>query len=160
MIDNRDQGLKSTTTTDEIKKPLWVKINRNNFNSLMLDVYNNLNNNEFKSTVNKKAYDLKNAKDFLEKIIIQKISEKDVKKLYSDLITSDITKLKNAKVKGKNKRNNILNVLENVESIFNGKYLHYKDEQSKSESEDIAERTKLKRQRFDEIASKEKKIDP
>ena len=126
----------------------------------MLDVYNNLNNNEFKSTVNKKAYDLKNAKDFLEKIIIQKISEKDAKKLYSDLITSDVTKLKNAKVKGKNKRNNILNVLENVESIFNGKCLHYKDEQSKSESEDIAERTKLKRQRFDEIANKEKKIDP
>ena len=78
--------------------------------------------------------------------------------MYSDLITSDITKLKNAKGKNKNKRNNILNVLENVESIFNGKYLHYKDEQPKSE--DIAERTKLKRQRFDEIANKEKKIDP
>ena len=68
------------------------------------------------------------------------------------------------KGKGKNKRNNILNFLENLKSVFNGNYFHYKDEPSKSESksksEDIAEETKLNRQRFDEIANKEEKIDP
>ena len=94
------------------------------------------------------------------KITNQKISKKDALKLYSDLITPDITKLKNMKGKGKNKRNNILDVLENLKSVFNGNYFHYKDKQSKSESEDIAERTELKRQRFDEIANKEEKIDP
>ena len=107
---------------------------------------------------------MKNVKNFLVKITTQKISEKDARKLHSDLIVPDITKLKNTKGKSKNKRNNILNVLENLESVFNGNYFHYKDEpsksESKSESEDIAEKTKLERQRFDEIANKEKKIDP
>ena len=31
------------------------------------------------------AYDLKNAKTFLEKITTQKVSKEDAKKLYSDL---------------------------------------------------------------------------
>ena len=34
--------------------PLWIKINKNDFDSLIQDVYNNLNNNEFKTTVTKK----------------------------------------------------------------------------------------------------------
>ena len=60
IIDNRDQGLKSTPKkTDEIQKPLWAKINKNDFDSLIQNVYNNLNNNEFKTTVDKKNYDLK-----------------------------------------------------------------------------------------------------
>ena len=71
IIYNKDQRPKltekektETKKTDEIQKPLWVKINRNDFNSLIQDVYNNLNNNEFKTTVDKKTYDLKNAKKF------------------------------------------------------------------------------------------------
>ena len=55
----------------------------------MQDVYNNLNNDEFKTTVNKKVYDLKNTRKFLVKITTQKISEKEVLKLYSDLIDPD-----------------------------------------------------------------------
>ena len=102
IIYNRDQRLKSSKKTDEIQRPLWVKINRNDFNSLIQDVYNNLNNNEFKTSVDKKTYHLKNAKNFLLKITTQKISEKDALKLYSDSITPDITKLKTTKGKGKN----------------------------------------------------------
>ena len=98
---------------DEIQKPLWVKINKNDFDSLTQNVYNNLNNNEFKTTVDKKIYDLKNAIKFLVKITTQKISENEAFKLYSDLITPDITELENVKGKGKNKRYNILNVLKN-----------------------------------------------
>ena len=30
--------------TGEIQKPLWVKLNRNDFDLLTQDVYNNLNN--------------------------------------------------------------------------------------------------------------------
>ena len=96
---------------------------------------------------------MKNAKKFLIKITTQKISEKEAKKLYSDLITPDINKLKNTKSKGKEKRKNILNVLENLESVFNGRYLHYKNEPSESElkSEECnVKRTKLRRQRFAE----------
>ena len=88
-------------------------------------------------------------------ITTQKISEMEAKKLYSNLITPDIIKLKNTKSKGKEKRKNILNVLENLESAFNGGYLHYKNEPLKSESElkseeSIVERTKLRRQRSSE----------
>ena len=62
MNDNRDQGPKSTwKKLDEIKTPPWAKINKNDFDLLIQDVYNNLDNNEFKTTVNKKVYDLKNA---------------------------------------------------------------------------------------------------
>ena len=45
-----------------MQKPLWVVLNKNDFDSLIQDVYNNMNNDEFKTTVDKKAHDLKNAK--------------------------------------------------------------------------------------------------
>ena len=80
--------------------------------------------------MDKKAYDLKNAKEFLVKITTQKINEKETLKLYSDLITPGITVLEKTKVKGKDKRNNILNVLKNLESVFAGHYLNYSDEPS------------------------------
>ena len=72
----KKKRLRHTKNPDEIQKPLWIKLNKNAFDSLTEDVYNNLNNNKFKTTVNKKAYDLKNAKKFLVKIPTQKISEK------------------------------------------------------------------------------------
>ena len=61
------------------------------------DVDNNLNKNEFKTTVDKKDYDLKNTKRFMVKITTQKISEKEAHKPYSDLITPDIIVLKKSK---------------------------------------------------------------
>ena len=118
-----------------------------------------MNNNEFKTTVDKKTYDLKNAGKFLTKIITQKISYDVAFELYSDLITPEITELENTKGKGKNKRYNILNVLKNLESVFTGNYFRYKEAPSESE-ESIMERTKLRRQRSDEIANKEKMIGP
>ena len=106
---------------------------------------------------------MKNSKNVLIKITAQKISENEALKQYSDLITPDITKLKNATGKDKSKRNNILNILENLRSDFTGVYFHYKGVPLKLESESesevsIAERTKLKKQRLDEIANKEKKV--
>ena len=64
-------------------------------------------------------------------------------------------------MKGKDKNNKykILDVLKNLKSIFTGLYFHYKDVPLESE-ESIAERTKLRRQRSDEISNKEKIIDP
>ena len=139
---------------DEIKRPRWAKINKNDFDSLIQDVSNSLDNDELKTTVNKKVYDLKNAEKFLLTIGTQKISEEDAKKLYSDLITPDINELTNVKSKGKYKRNNILNVLENLESVLKGGYWHYKNESLESESESeleseesITERPKLRRQK-------------
>ena len=96
---------------DEIQKSLLVKLNKNDFDSLTQDVYNTLNNDELKTTVNKNAYDLKNAKKFLVEITAQKISEKEALELHSDLVIPDIAALEKFKSKSKDRRNNILNVL-------------------------------------------------
>ena len=101
--------------------------------------------------MDKKAYDLKNAKKFLVKITTQKISEKEALKLYSDLIDPDITELEKSKSKGKDRRHNIISFLKNLESVFTGIYLNYSDKPTESE-ESIAERTKLRIQRSGEIA--------
>ena len=63
---------------------------------------------------------MRNAKKFLVRISTQKPSEKESHKLYFDVIAPDITRLKNAKGKSKNKRNKILEVLKNLVSVFTG----------------------------------------
>ena len=93
------------------------------------------------------------------KITTQQISEKEALKLYSDLITLDITVLEKTKGKGKDRTNNILNVLINLQSAFTGVYFNWSNKPSES-GESIAKRTKLRRQRSDESAKKEKMIDP
>ena len=93
------------------------------------------------------------------KITTQKISENEAHELYSDLIDPDITELEKSKSKGKDRRHNILNVLKNFKSVFTGISLNSSNKPSESE-DSIAERTKLRRQRFDGIAEKENMIDP
>ena len=63
---------------------------------------------------------MKNAKTFLVRITSQKISEKEAHELYSDLIAPNITGKENAKGKDKNKRRKVLEVLENLKSVFTG----------------------------------------
>ena len=56
--------------------------------------------------------------------------------------------LERGKLKSKDKREKILMILKNLESIFTGPYLHYENvSKTEPESEEtIAERVKLKRQ--------------
>ena len=90
---------------------------------------------------------MKNAKKVLVKITTAKISEKEALELYSELIISEIAALEKSKGKAKDKRNNILNVFKNLESVFPSVYLNYSDKPSEPE-ERIAERTKLRRQKI------------
>ena len=59
IIDNRGQELKSTKKEetqkkpDEIQKPSWIKLSRKDFESLIKDVADNLNN-KFKNSVDEK----------------------------------------------------------------------------------------------------------
>ena len=54
---------------------------------------------------------------------------------------------------------NFLNILKNIGSIFTGASLHYKNVPKETMFErSIAERTKLRKGRFDEIKRKEQKI--
>ena len=96
---------------------------------------------------------MKNAEKYLLEIITKKISKDDALKLYNDLIKPDVDALNHAKGKSKIKRNNILNILNNIESnIFDGVYFHNKDAPKKTEYEkSIAERAKLRRKRLDKV---------
>ena len=99
---------------------------------------------------------MKNAEKYLLKIIIKEISRNEALEVYNSLIKPDVDMLKLSI--GKNRRNNILAILDNIKSsLFHNVYLHCQDKSSETE-ESIAKRTKLRRQRSDEIAKNEKKI--
>ena len=51
-------------TETELSKPLWFEINKKEFEELTGDTYSNQDNNDFKIKINKKTYDLENAKKF------------------------------------------------------------------------------------------------
>ena len=77
--------------------PLWFRINKSEFDELKSNIYDNQNNKDFKITMNKKTYDLKNAKNFWIKVTTSKIYRNEVKKLYNELIQKDIDALKREK---------------------------------------------------------------
>ena len=57
----------SEQTEEKVQITLWFRINKSGFDQLTSDIYDNENNKDFKITINKKMYDLKNAKKFLDK---------------------------------------------------------------------------------------------
>ena len=59
---------------------------------------------------------------------VEKVSKNEAHKLYKNTIEQVVDKLRKANGKDKDKRTNILNSLENIESsIFEGAYFHYFD---------------------------------
>ena len=117
------------------------------------DIYNNQDNNDFKIIIN----DLKNAKKFWVEVTTRKTTKSEAKELYNDLTQKDIYTLEKEKSDGFEKY--ISNILNNVGSIFTGAYLHYKNVPKETMFErSIAERTKLRTGRLDEIKRKEQNI--
>ena len=121
---NEGFELLSIEKLDQI--PLWFRINKPEFDELTSNIYNNQNNKDFIITINKKMYDLKNAKYFWTKVTTSKISRNEAKKLYNKLIQKDTDALKRKK-RNSIKKYNILKILENMDAIFTGTYLHYGD---------------------------------
>ena len=137
-----------------MQKPLWFGINRKDFKELTREIYNKQENHDFRIIINKKAYDLKNANKFWTEVTTRKITESETKKLYNELIQKDINALKKEKSDDIRKYN-VLNILNNVGSIFTGTYLHYRDIPKETMFErSIAERIKLTKERFNEIDRK------
>ena len=78
--------------------------------------------------------------------------------MYNELIQNDIDTLEREK-SNRFEKYKILNILNNVGSIFTGAYLRYKNVPKETMFErSIAERTKLGRERLDEIKRKEQNI--
>ena len=160
IIDKKKQKSKWTEekTKTEMQKPLWFEINRKEFEELTGDIYNNQDNNDFKFTINRKIYDLKNAKKFRTDVTTRKTTKSEAKKLYNELIQKDIDTLEREK-SNRFEKYNILNILNNVGSIFTGAYLHYKDVPKETMFErSIVERIKSRKGRLDEIERKEQNI--
>ena len=59
------------------------------------------------------------------KLTTQKTCENEALKLCNNLITSDNVVLEKSTSRGNNRKENVLNLLKNLESIFTGVYLHY-----------------------------------
>ena len=116
--------IKSEQTEEKMQKPWWFKINKPEFEELTSDIYNNQNNKDFKITINKKTYDLKNAKKNWTKVTTSKTSKNEIEQLYKELIQKDIDALEREK-SNSIKIYNILKFLENIGAIFTGTYLHY-----------------------------------
>ena len=92
---------------NEISEPLWINVSRKDFELLIKDVDNNLNNKDYQTTVNGLEYDLKKAKECLLEIGTKKISKNEARELCNILIKPDVDALKNGLSRGKNRRNNI-----------------------------------------------------
>ena len=60
--------IKSEKNEEKMQIPLWFEINKTEFDELTSNIYNDQYNKDFKITINKKTYDLKNAKIFWTKI--------------------------------------------------------------------------------------------
>ena len=63
------------------------------YDDLNNDVFNSLDDGNYNTTVNNRAYDCKNAEKILLKIITRKISKNQAGKLYDDLIKAGIAAL-------------------------------------------------------------------
>ena len=81
--------IKSEQTEEKMQILLWFRINKSEFDKLKSNIYDNQINKDFKITMNKKTYDLKNAKNFWIKVTTSKISRNEAKKLYKELIQKD-----------------------------------------------------------------------
>ena len=87
-------------------------------------------------------------------VTARKTTKSEAKELYKELIQKDIDALEIEK-SNNTKKHNILKILNNVGTIFTGTYLHHKDVPKKTMFErSIAVRTKLRKEKVDEIKEK------
>ena len=88
-------------------------------------------------------------KNFWTEVTTCKTTKSEVKKLYNELIQKDIDPLEREE-SNRFEKYNVLNILENVGSIFTTAYLHYKNVPKKT----MFERSIAERERECEIKKK------
>ena len=84
-----------------------------------------------------------------------KTTKREAKKIYKELIQEDVDALKREKIDEPEieniddiRKHNVLNILNNVASIFTGTSLHYKNVPKKMFERNIAERKKIKKRKI------------
>ena len=148
-----------------MKKKIWLEINKKELEELTREIYNNQDKNDFKIIINRRPYDLKNAKKIWRKVTIHKSTKSDTKNLYNELIQKDNDALEKEKNYAEREevdgiiKYNVLNILKNVSSVFSGAYLDYKNVPKEAMFErSIEERINLRRGRLDKIERKEQNM--
>ena len=148
-----------------MKKKIWLEINKKELEELTREIYNNQDKNDFKIIINRRPYDLKNAKKIWRKVTIHKSTKSDTKNLYNELIQKDNDALEKEKNYAEREevdgiiKYNVLNILKNVGSVFSGAYLDYKNVPKEAMFErSIEERINLRRGRLDKIERKEQNM--
>ena len=82
LIDKKKQSeWTEEETKTEMPKPLWFKINKKDFEELTKNIYNNQDNNDFKFTINRRTYDLKNPEEFWTEVTTRKTTKGEAKKI-------------------------------------------------------------------------------
>ena len=100
-----------------MQKPLWFEVNKKEFEELTRNISNNQDNSDFKVIINKKRQ--KNQTE----VTTRKTTISEAKKLYNELMQKDIDILEREK-SNRFEKYNILNIFNNVDSIFTSVYLH------------------------------------
>ena len=72
-LDTKEPTQLKQINLNEIIKPLWIKLPRNDFISLIKDVVNNFDNKNYQTMINSNKYNLKNAEQFLLEIVVKKL---------------------------------------------------------------------------------------
>ena len=116
-------------------------MSRSDLASLIKDAVDNLDKKDYQTKINNDNYDLTNAEQVLLEKVTKKISKNEALKLYENPIEPKAVKLVKAKGRGKHKRNNILNILDNIKSIiFEGRYFHYDSSKPKKQQKKVSQR--------------------
>ena len=68
-------------TKREMQKPLWFEMNKKEFEELLRNICSNQDNNNFKIIINRRTYDLKNAKKIWKEVTTRKTTKSEAKKL-------------------------------------------------------------------------------
>ena len=68
-LDTKEPTQLKQINLNELIKPLWIKLSRNDFLLLIKDITNNLDNKNYQTAISNNKYDLKNAEQFLLEIV-------------------------------------------------------------------------------------------
>ena len=74
-------------TVREMQKPIGFEINKKQFEELTKDIYNNQDNNDFKTIINKRTYHLENAKKIWMEVTTRKNHQKSGGRIVQGIVT-------------------------------------------------------------------------
>ena len=79
-LDTKEPAQPKQINLNGIIKPLWIKLSRNDFLSLVNDVVNNFDNKNYQTMIINNRYDLTNVEQFLPEIVTKIFSKNEAQK--------------------------------------------------------------------------------